>query len=192
MDMKDTHTTIKPHAVIIPLFYQGHVTPTINLALELASKGFTITFVNTKYIHQQITKALNKQSKELEDDHYIDIFTEARNYGLDIRYTTMSDGFPLSYDRLLNNTEFNEAAFYVFPAHVDELIGKLVQDDPSVSCLITDTFYTWTSRIARKYNLVNISFWTEPALVFTLYYNLDLLVKNGHFASNGMYVCIVF
>ena len=189
--MEEADTIIKPHAVIIPILYQGHVTPSINLALKLASKGFTITFVNTEYIHHQITKSLNKPSKELEDQD-IDIFVGAQNSGLDIRYKTVSDGFPLSYDRLRNNIEFNEAILHVFPAHVDELIGNLVQDDPSVSCLITDTFYTWTSRIARKYNLVNISFCTQPALVFSLYYHLDLLVKNGHFASNGMYVYIVY
>ena len=189
MDMEDTHKTIKPHAVIIPIFFQGHLNPSINLALKLASKGFTITFVNTEYTHQQITKSLNKQSKELEDDHDIDIFVGARNSGLDIRYKMASDGFPLNYDRSLNNIEFHEANLYVFPAHVDELIGKLVQDDPTVSCLITDTFYTWTSRIARKYNLVSISFWTQPALVFSLNYHLDLLVKNGHFSSNGTYFC---
>ncbi|XP_059667618.1 UDP-glycosyltransferase 86A1-like isoform X2 [Cornus florida] len=38
--------------------------------------------------------------------------------------------------------------------------------------------------IAKKYNLVNVSFWTEIALVFTLYYHLHLLKSNGHFASN--------
>ncbi|KAB1223674.1 UDP-glycosyltransferase 86A1 [Morella rubra] len=36
--------------------------------------------------------------------------------------------------------------------------------------------------MAKKYNLVCVSFWTEPALVLTLYYHLDLLVKNCHFA----------
>ncbi|PON60320.1 UDP-glucuronosyl/UDP-glucosyltransferase [Parasponia andersonii] len=167
--MEDAQSTIKPHAVMIPIHYQGHVTPTINLALKLASKGFTITFVNTENIHHQITKSsLKKQSKESEEDHDIDIdiFAGARNSGLDIRYKTISDGFPLSYDRTRNRAEFNEANLKVFPAHVDELLGHLVQDDPSVSCLITDTFYTWTSRIARKYNLVNISFWTQPALAF--------------------------
>lgn len=61
------------------------------------------------------------------------------------------------------------------------------EQQPPVTCLIADTFFGCSSIIARKYNLVNISFWTEPALVFTLFYHLDLLIKNGHFASYGMY-----
>ena len=94
---------------------------------------------------------------------------------------------PLSFDRLLNSDQFYEGNLQVFPAHVDELVGNLVRDDPSVSCLIADTFYAWTSKIAKKYDLVNVSFWTEPALVFTLNYHLNLLVSNGHFASRGMF-----
>ncbi|CAI9779057.1 unnamed protein product [Fraxinus pennsylvanica] len=29
--------------------------------------------------------------------------------------------------------------------------------------------------------LVNVSFWTEPSLVFSIAYHLDLLRENGHF-----------
>ncbi|XP_024028759.1 UDP-glycosyltransferase 86A1-like [Morus notabilis] len=41
---------------------------------------------------------------------------------------------------------------------------------------------TSTASTGRQYDLVFVSFWTEPALVFTLYYHLDLLKSNGHFA----------
>lgn len=70
-----------------------------------------------------------------------------------------------------------------FSAHVDELVRDIIKSDPSVNCLIADTFYVWPSMIAKKYKLVHISFWTEPALILTLYYHLDLLRKNGHFDS---------
>ncbi|GMN39197.1 hypothetical protein TIFTF001_008425 [Ficus carica] len=119
---------------------------------------------------------------EGKDDR--DIFTGAPASGLDIRYKTVSDGFPLSFNRLRNLQQFDQGNLHVFPAHMDELVGNLVKEDPSVSCLIADTFYTSTSWIAEKYKLVDVSFWTEPALVFTLNYHRDLLVKNGHFASN--------
>ena len=177
-------TNTKPHAIMLPLYYQGHITPSINLALTLASKGFTITFVNTQIVHQQMTKPHTTQDQlevPLEDGR--DIFAGARKSGLDVRYKTVSDGFPLSFDRVLNHQQFAEGGLHVFQAHVDELVGNLVRDDSSISCLICDTFYTWTSMIANKYKLVNISLWTQPALVFTLNYHLDLLVKNGHFAS---------
>ncbi|KAL8036217.1 hypothetical protein ABFX02_12G145000 [Erythranthe guttata] len=168
----------KPHAILFPYPLQGHVIPFVNLAVKLASNGFKITFINTESIHHQITKA--KDGPALGQD---DIFAQARKSGLEIQYATVSDGFPLGFDRSMNHDQFFEGILHVFPAHVDELVGKLVEADPTINALIVDTFYVWPSFIAEKYNLVNISFFTEPALVFTLYYHLELLRKNGHFAS---------
>ncbi|KAF3640737.1 UDP-glycosyltransferase 86A1 [Capsicum annuum] len=164
----------KPHAIMIPYPYQGHITPFVYLAIKLASHGFTITFVNTHYIHSKISNS-NKNKD--------DLFANARKSGLDIRYTTVNDGFPLQFDRSLNHDQFVEGLLHVFSAHFDVLVGDLVKCDPPVNCLIADTFYVWPAMIAEKYNLVYVSLWTEPALVFNLYYHMDLLKKNGHFAS---------
>ncbi|KAA8518726.1 hypothetical protein F0562_016500 [Nyssa sinensis] len=116
-----------------------------------------------------------------------DLFAEARQSGLDIRYMTVSDGFPVEFDPNFNLDRIMETVLHVFPGLMDEIVGKIVgKSDPPVSCLITDTFHKFSSRIAEKYKLVNVSFWTEPALVFTLYYHLDLLRINGHVDSiNG-------
>ncbi|KAF3440656.1 hypothetical protein FNV43_RR18940 [Rhamnella rubrinervis] len=176
---KKSHT--KPHAVVFPYPFQGHVIPSVHLAVKLASKGFTITFVNTHFIHHQITKSQPNDST-IDGDN---IFAGVRKSGLDIRYAIINDGFPLGFDRSLNHDQFSERFLRVFPAHVDELVGNIVlHSHPPLTCLIADTFFTWSSMIASKYNLVNISFWTEPALVLALYYHLDLLMENGHFASH--------
>ncbi|KAK9290570.1 hypothetical protein L1049_008740 [Liquidambar formosana] len=168
----------KPHAIMIPYPLQGHVIPFVHLAMKLASKGFTITFVNTQSVHHQISKAQQENSSSQDD-----IFAGARKSGLDIRYATVSDGLPLGFDRSLNHDQFLESILHVFSAHVDELVGNFVHSDPPITCLIADTFYVWSSMIANKYGLVNVSFWTEPALVLTLYYHLDMLKSNGHFGS---------
>ncbi|KAL4389046.1 hypothetical protein AHAS_Ahas03G0005900 [Arachis hypogaea] len=167
-----------PHAILFAYPLQGHVIPAVNLAISLASRGFTITFVNTKSIHHQTTKANNGDGG--------DIFEAVRGSGLDIRYATVSDGLPVEFDRSLNDDQFTAALVHVMSAHVDELVAKLVKcSAPAVSCLIVDTFYVWGSAIAKKHGLVCASFWTEPALVYTLYYHMDLLINNGHFASHG-------
>lgn len=170
----------KPHAIMFAYPLQGHVIPFVHLALKLASKGFIITFVNTLSIHHHIRKSQPSSADS-------NIFAGARKSGLDIRYMTITDGFPLGFDRSLNHDQFMEGVLHVFSSHVDELVGKVVHSDPPVTCLIADTFFVWSSMIANKYNLVNVSFWTEPVLVLSLYYHLDLLRKNGHFASQGTY-----
>ncbi|TXG58474.1 hypothetical protein EZV62_016303 [Acer yangbiense] len=177
--MENNNNHQNPHAIIVAYPLQGHVIPCVHLAMKLASKGFTITFVNTHSIHNQIIEATSNQTAH---DH--DIFSDALKSGLDIRYKTVSDGFPLEFDRSLNHDQFMAGLLYVFSAHVDRLVGDIVRNsDPQVSCLIADTFFVWSSMISKKYNLINISFWTEPALVFNLYYHWDLLIAHGHFAS---------
>ncbi|CAB4284250.1 unnamed protein product [Prunus armeniaca] len=174
--MEEDNQCTKPHAILVPLPLQGHVIPFTNLAVKLAANGFTITFVNTQYIHHQITKSQPNNKTEQDD-----IFAAARKSGLDIHYKTVSDGFPLAFNRFQNLDQFLEGHLHVYPAHVDELVGDLVQSDPSITCFIADTFHTWPETIANKYNLVNVSFWTQPALVLSIYYHLDLLRQNGHF-----------
>ncbi|KAK4419225.1 UDP-glycosyltransferase 86A1 [Sesamum alatum] len=174
---------MKPHAIMISVPYQGHLNPFVHLAIKLASKGFAITFVHTGDVHHQISKSpqnLNSPSGSNE----VDIFSEARDSGLDICYTTISDGFPLEFDRVQNADEYWESLFHDFPSCVDEFIGNLIESsDPSLlPFLVTDTVYSWPATIAKKYNLVNVSFWTEPALVFAIdNYYFDLLRTNGHF-----------
>ncbi|GMN24987.1 hypothetical protein TIFTF001_000768 [Ficus carica] len=170
---------IKPHAILIPYPLQGHLIPSVHLALKLASQGFTITFINTHSIHHQTTKSQ-------PHPHASDLFADT---GLDIRYRTVSDGLPVDFDRSLNHDQFMAALLHVFSAHVDEVVGEIVKSNSEqspVSCLIADTFFVWPSKIAKKFGLLYASYWTEPALVFTLYYHLDLLRKNGHFACHEL------
>ncbi|XP_010263435.1 PREDICTED: UDP-glycosyltransferase 86A1-like [Nelumbo nucifera] len=164
----------KPHAIFIPYPLQGHVIPSVNLALKLASKGFIVTFVNTQSIHHKISKAQPGSGG--------DIFADARKSGIDIRYETVCDGLPIDFDRSLNHDQFMASLLHVFSAHVEELIRRIVQQaSPPLTCLIADTFFVWPSILAKKFGLVYVSFWTEAALVYALYYHVDLLRLNGHF-----------
>ncbi|XP_073274727.1 UDP-glycosyltransferase 86A1-like [Primulina huaijiensis] len=184
--MAQTPELIKPHAIVIPVPYQGHINPLVDLAINLASRGFTITFVNTEFVHHLLSKSHKNYSNDSTGtDADTDIFSEARKSGLDIRYMTMSDGFPLDFDRETNVFEFWEYLLEGFVVQVDELMENIVKscDSPALykHFLITDTFNSWHPKIAKKYNMVNVSFWTQPAVVFALEYHLDHLKKNGHY-----------
>ncbi|KAJ8648217.1 hypothetical protein MRB53_001240 [Persea americana] len=169
------NTQRKPHALLVSYPLQGHVIPSINLAMAIAAKGFTITYVNTQSIHHQTAEA----QPGVGDD----IFVGARESGFDIHYEVISDGLPVGFDRSLNHDQFMASLLHVLSAHVEELVVKMIQSDHPISCIIADTFFVWPSAIAKKYGLIYVSFWTEPALVFTLYYHLDLLRKHGHFGT---------
>ncbi|KAF3328208.1 UDP-glycosyltransferase 86A1 [Carex littledalei] len=168
----------RPHAVVMAYPLQGHIIPAVHLALRLAARGVTVTFINTEAVHHQTIKAAGADCR----DRY-DPFSSARQSGLDIRYETVSDGLPLSFDRSLNHDQFMYSLLHVLSAHVEELLRRLgATTDPPITCLISDTFFVWPATIGEKLGLPYISFWTEPALIFTLYSHMDLLRKNGHFS----------
>ncbi|GFQ03283.1 UDP-glycosyltransferase 86a1 [Phtheirospermum japonicum] len=118
-----------------------------------------------------------------------DIFSEARKSGLDVRYATISDGFPLEFDRVVYLLEYWDSMMKDLPARIDEFVGNIIRSDPDlVHFLVVDTLYSWASTIAQKHNLVNVSVWTEPAVVFSLAYHSELLRENGHFPCKGSHM----
>ncbi|KAK4421939.1 UDP-glycosyltransferase 86A1 [Sesamum alatum] len=176
--MAESHP--RPHAILFPYPYQGHITPTVDLAVNLASRAFTITYVQLEFVHHAISKAHDGVGD-------VDFFVEARKSGLDIRYTTMSDGFSLEFDRDLNLSEYWEGMMRDFPARVDELVGSIMRSDGSAAAfyLVADTLYTWPAAVAKNHNLVNVSLWTAAATWFSINYHLDLLSENGHLPYRG-------
>ncbi|KZV41524.1 hypothetical protein F511_32773 [Dorcoceras hygrometricum] len=164
---------------MISLHLQGHITPFVDLCLKIASKGFSVTFVHHEFIHHMLSKSHNR-------NHEFNFFSKACESGLDIRYKTISDGFPVEFDRFRLREEYMEYMLREFPARVDCFVGKIIESDPNTATfLVADTLYSWPETIAKKYNLVNVSFWTQPALVFSLDYHFELLRENGHFPCKG-------
>ncbi|KAL0392424.1 UNVERIFIED_CONTAM: UDP-glycosyltransferase 86A1 [Sesamum radiatum] len=170
----------KAHAILLAYPFQGHITPMINLAVNLASRGFTVTYIQLEFIHHTISTAHDRAGD-------VDVFVEARKSGLDIRYMTTSDGFSLEFDRKLNMSEYWEGMIRDFPVLVDELVGSITKSDASAGAfiLVADTLYSWPAAIAKKHNLVHVSLWTEPATVFSIDYHLDLLREKGHLPYSG-------
>ncbi|GLJ48494.1 hypothetical protein SUGI_1023490 [Cryptomeria japonica] len=48
------------HALLIPLPYQGHINPMMQLAWKLVSDGFLVTFLNTDFNHNRIMQAKSR------------------------------------------------------------------------------------------------------------------------------------
>jgi hypothetical protein len=130
-------------------------------------------------VHHQTARALGV------DPAGYDAFAGARaSETMDMRYELVSDGLPVGFDRSLHHDEFMGALLHKFSGHVEEVLRRVVVD-PAATCLVTDTFFVWPATLARKLGIAYVSLWTEPALIFNLYYHLHLLAENGHFGCNG-------
>ncbi|WVZ59113.1 hypothetical protein U9M48_009310 [Paspalum notatum var. saurae] len=160
----------KPHAVVVALPLQGHIIPVVHLALRLAARGFAVTFVSTEAVHDQTARALGV------DPAGYDVFAAARR-----RRRAPAGGEEEAPPPLgIRRVEFLGALLHALSAHVERLLRRVVVD-PASTFLVADTFFVWPATLARRLGVAYVSFWTEPALVFNLYYHMDLLTQNGHF-----------
>ncbi|KAL6573589.1 hypothetical protein OROHE_002048 [Orobanche hederae] len=171
----------KLHAIMIAIPYQGHMNPFVYLALKLASRGITVTFVHLEAAHRRLAKAHHGA-----DSADFDPLVEPRAAGLDIRYATITDGLdPIAYDRDLN-FEYWAMLNAEFTTQVDEFVGNTILAEPDlVHLMVTDTAFVWPAEVCEKHNIINVSYWTQPALVFALNYHFDLLKDHGHYMYSG-------
>ncbi|EPS60356.1 hypothetical protein M569_14447, partial [Genlisea aurea] len=167
----------KLQALLFPAPHQGHLTPAVNLALKLASEGFSITFVVFEYLHRKLS-AIHKQGTS-----EFDLFSEAHNKsGLKIDYTTIADGLPDDFDREARLVEFYEYLMNEFQPLVDEFVGEKIRSDPDTTYfIVSDTILLWQAAAAEKYNLLHVSFWTQPSMVYSLGWHSELLREHGHY-----------
>ncbi|XP_074556282.1 LOW QUALITY PROTEIN: UDP-glycosyltransferase 86A1-like [Curcuma longa] len=166
----------KPHALFATLSLPGHFFPAVNLSVKLAGKGFVVTVATLDVGSSSSSSSL-------------DLFAAAAAccQGLDIRFQVLKDAMYLRA-RAVQSGSHNDDIFYALLHHallapMEELLQKLLKQEPPVTVLIADTFNTWPSAMAKKYDLLHVSFWTQTALVLALHYHKDLLISNGHFAT---------
>lgn len=175
----------KPHAVVVPYPAQGHLNPVMQLAKQLAMRGFVITFVNTAEFHSRIL-----QSQTTLPPH---------DPSLDIRYAQIPDGLPPNFNRFAGNlTALSKAVENMAPAFED-LIRNLLSTQPPVTCIFSDMFCLFTQDVANKFELPRIAIWLQSAASYSVSLHVPLLVREGHMpvtekskvlAAENMITCI--
>ncbi|KAK2656466.1 hypothetical protein Ddye_009518 [Dipteronia dyeriana] len=164
--MGSTEAT-KSHAVCIPFPAQGHVTPMMQLAKLLHSKGFHVTFVNTEFNHLRLIRSKGPDALK----------------GLpDFNFETIPDGLPPS-DRdatqdipaLCDSTRKNCLAPFL------ELLKKLNSsgEQPPVTCVVADAGMSFGAKAARVLGIADATFWTASACGLVGYWQYAQLVKRG-------------
>ncbi|KAH9317477.1 hypothetical protein KI387_019246 [Taxus chinensis] len=146
------------HAVVFMYPLQGHIIPTFNLAKQLAAKGVVVTLVCTHSAYARITKAYNGQNPFADN---------ARRLGLDIRSALVSDGLPVEFDRSVNYDEFNISLLYHMESHVEEFLHDLQTKELPISCIIADSFFVWSHRMANKFGIPFVSFWAQSVMAYS-------------------------
>lgn len=173
----------KPHVVCVPFPAQGHISPMLNLAKLLHSKGFRITFVNTEFNHRRLLRSRGPDSFEALPASF--------------RFEAIPDGIPASNP---DATQDVPSMFHAVLNNCLEPFKKLLLklNDPSsgsppVTFILSDCVMPFTFDAASELGgLPVILFWTASACGFLGYAQYRFLLdkdivpfKDPDFLSNG-------
>ena len=165
------------HILAIPYPAQGHVMPMMELAQKIAKQGLKVTFVNTDFVHNQVTNALSKN-----DD-----------FGDGIHLVTIPDGLESWEDRK-DLAKLTTAMHRVMPGKLKELIMNIngAEDDDKITCVIADVTVGWALEIADKLNIMPVAFWPAAAAQLAVLFSLPKLIENGIVQNDGESWCQLF
>lgn len=154
--------SVKPHALLFPYPAQGHINPFMQLANVLISRHVLVTFLNTDYNHHR----LNPKSSDK------------------IRFESFPDGLPPEHGRTLNIPELCETVQNHGPPNVERIVENLkysATNVPPISFIVADgNFSIFMQRIALKYGVPWVAFWTPSACGFSAYFHMPLLMDEGY------------
>ncbi|XP_021743437.1 UDP-glycosyltransferase 73C3-like [Chenopodium quinoa] len=137
------------HFVMFPLMAPGHMIPMIDMAKLIAKHGVAVTIVTTPVNATRFKSTINR----------------AIESGLNIRLSQLE--FPWQEAGLpegCENVDMLPSLGYAInfikaAAKLQEPMEKLLKElQPKPSCLISDYGFTWTTEVARKFNIPRIVF----------------------------------
>ncbi|PQP96972.1 7-deoxyloganetin glucosyltransferase [Prunus yedoensis var. nudiflora] len=159
--------TKKLHAVCVPIPAQGHVTPMMQLAKLLHSRGFHITFVNTEFNHRRLIRSRGPDSVK----------------GLpDFQFETIPDGLPPSdKDATQDVPALCDSIRKTCLGPFKELVTKINSSSqvPQVTCVVADGIAGFGRQAAQELGIPEVQFWTASACGFVGHLQYSELVKRG-------------
>ncbi|KAH9318094.1 hypothetical protein KI387_019863, partial [Taxus chinensis] len=153
---------IRAHALLLPFPAQGHINPMMQLAKILISKGIFVTFLNTDFTQERLNPA------SIADQY--------------IQFQSFPDGLPPDHVRTLKLPELCESLQNHAPQHVENIVQKLRH---SLTIIVADGVFSFAQKIADKFGLPRVAFWTTSACGFSTYYYMPLLIDHAHIPLKG-------
>nr|CAB3502623.1 unnamed protein product [Digitaria exilis] len=161
--------TQPPHAVCLPFPSQGHVTPMLQLAKLLHSRGFHITFVNTEFNHRRLLRSRG---------------ADALDGVPGFRFASIPDGVPPSDPDTTQDPP--QLCYYTMTTCLPHLLTLLADlnaagssGTPPVTCIVADGVMSFGYDAAREIGVPVAALWTASACGFMGYRNYPQLIDRG-------------
>lgn len=159
---------VKAHAVCIPCAAQGHINSMLKFAKLLHFKGFHITFVHTQSSYSRILEASGPSSLK----------------GLpDFQFKSIPDG--LSASESLANAEDMSKVTHINRFRLSETLRDFLKnlkesaEEPEVTCIVSDTYMSFTLDVSAEFGLPNLSYCSLSACGFMGFFAIKELIDRG-------------
>ncbi|GLJ48490.1 hypothetical protein SUGI_1023450 [Cryptomeria japonica] len=162
------------HALLIPLPFQGHINPLMQLAWKLVSHGFLVTFLNTDFNHNRIMQANTRNP--------------IHNNWDGIRMVSIPDGLPPDDKRtnipnLLQALD-NSMAPSVIKSLIEEINER--EEENKITGIIVDAMTCFGLKaVADFYQIPLFAFHASLVANCTIRYFIPRLVSIGTLAQDG-------
>lgn len=155
--------------VLVPVSAQGHISPMMQLAKTLHSKGFSITVFQTKFNYFSPS----------------DDFT-------DFQFATIPESLPESAFEDLGALNFLLKLNKECQVSFKDCLGHLLlQQSNEISCVIYDEFLYFAEAAAKAFRLPNVIFSTTSATAFVCRSVFDKVFGNNGIAPSKGFLKIL-
>lgn len=148
----------------------------MHFSKTLAARGLLITFVTTESLHHRMFRRPHQEiSAILQEQH-----------GLHIRFQVMPDGMLPGPGGATKIGEILEVVGEYFEALqtkvapvMEQLLRKLNEEGPPITCIISDSFFAATHQVATSLKVPRVVFWPYCAAAAVAQANTQLLISQG-------------
>ncbi|KAJ8622788.1 hypothetical protein MRB53_031317 [Persea americana] len=156
----------QPHFLMIPIMAQGHMIPMMDMAKLLAQRGAVITFITTPLnaarLRTTVDRTVNSSDLQIR-------FVE-------LRFPCLEAGLPDGCENIdmIPFAADMKKKFFVAIEMLQQPVEKLLQEHehPLPSCMISDTFISWTSETAQKFCIPRLVFHGTSSFSLLCSYNV--------------------
>eukprot|EP00253_Pinus_taeda_P005673 PITA_05673 len=167
--MADSCCLHRPHVVVVPLPAQGHINALMHFSKTLAARGLLITFLTTERLHHRIFRRPHQEISAILQDHH----------GLHIRFQVMPDGMLPDGGGATKIGELFEALQTKIGPVMEQILWKVNEDGPPITCILSDSFFASTHQVAASLKVPRVVFWPYCAAASVAQANTQLLISQG-------------
>nr|AFJ53001.1 UDP-glycosyltransferase 1 [Linum usitatissimum] len=137
----------------------------LQLSKLLYSRGFHVTFVNTEHNHRRLL--------ETRGSAFFD------SLPLGFEFESIPDGLPDDVGATRDIPALCDSLSKNSTAPFRELVNRLNERTPPVSCVVSDGVMAFTLEVADELGIPDVLFWTPSACGVLAYVNYQLLAQRG-------------